>query len=161
MDHIWSPWRFGYITKAVPLSECPLCDMVVMADEEHWVVHRGRHSFVVLNRFPYGTGHLMVVPNRHVPSLAECGTETLHEMIELARDAEQHLQAEYKCPGLNMGLNLGSCAGAGIPGHVHFHVVPRWPGDVNFMTAIGETRTLPEDLRTTWTRLRRRWNGNV
>ena len=161
MDHLWSPWRFGYVTKSIPISECPLCDMSVMADEEHWVVHRGEHCFVVLNRFPYAPGHLMIAPKSHLAMLADCSPATLHELMELAQQAEAHLRAEYQCPGLNMGFNLGACAGAGIPGHLHFHVVPRWPGDVNFMTAIGETRTLPEDLRTTWMRLRKRWSVGV
>jgi ATP adenylyltransferase len=108
----------------------------------------------MLNLYPYNNGHAMIAPYEHVATLTDAPPESLAEMIELTRAAETHLRAIYNAPGYNLGMNLGECAGAGVAGHIHMHILPRWPGDVNFMTAVGETRVLPEDLRTTWTRLR-------
>ena len=122
---------------------------------ESLVVHRAEWNFVVLNRFPYTNGHLMVVPYQHAASLGELRDETLVEMIRLGRDAERHLREIYRPDGLNLGLNLGRSAGAGVAGHVHLHALPRWTGDVSFMTAVGETRVLPEDLQATWEKLSR------
>ena len=119
-----------------------------------WWCYRGDHNFVILNRFPYTSGHVMVVPYQHVATSLELTEETLVEMIRLARDCEKHLRAVYRPDGLNLGMNLGKSAGAGIAGHIHLHVLPRWTGDTNFMTAVGETRVLPEDLAVTWERLR-------
>ena len=126
-------------------------------DDAALVLHRARHSFVVLNRFPYTSGHLMLVPNQHVATLGDCPPEALQEMSLLARQAETNLIKTYNCPGLNLGFNIGACAGAGVAGHIHMHVLPRWPGDVNFMTTIGETRVLPEDLAVTYRRLKGLW----
>lgn len=123
-------------------------------DEERLIVCRRKHNFVVLNRFPYTTGHLMVVPYRHVAELAGLDEETASEMMALMQEAEQHLRAIYRPDGLNLGMNIGESAGAGIAGHVHMHVLPRWTGDANFMTTVGETRVLPEELPVTWRRLR-------
>jgi ATP adenylyltransferase len=126
-------------------------------DDAALVLHRARHSFVVLNRFPYTSGHLMLVPNQHVATLSDCPPEALQEMSLLARQAEANLVKTYNCPGLNLGFNIGACAGAGVAGHIHMHVLPRWSGDVNFMTTIGETRVLPEDLAVTYRRLKGLW----
>ena len=126
-------------------------------DARSFVVHRAARSYVILNRYPYTSGHLMVVPYDHVASLGELAGETLTEMILLARDAERHLREVYRPEGLNIGMNLGQAAGAGIAGHVHLHVLPRWTGDTNFMTVTGETRVVPEDLETTWRKLRAVW----
>lgn len=123
-------------------------------DEDSLIVFRGKHNFVVLNRFPYTSGHLMVVPYRHTPELAGIDAETAGELMELLRRAESSLRALYKPDGLNLGMNIGESAGAGIAGHIHMHVLPRWSGDANFMTTIGETRVLPEELAVTWARLR-------
>jgi ATP adenylyltransferase len=112
---------------------------------------------VILNRYPYTSGHMMVVPYDHVASLAELAPETLTEMVLLARDAERHLRAVYRPEGLNLGMNLGQSAGAGIAAHLHLHVLPRWRGDSNFMTVTAETRVVPEDLETTWRKLREVW----
>lgn len=112
---------------------------------------------MALNRFPYSGGHLLILPNAHVASLRECSADVLSELILLAQKSEEILKRVYDCPGLNMGLNLGTSAGAGVAGHLHLHVVPRWNGDVNFMTSIGETRVLPEELATTYGRLAGRW----
>jgi len=123
-------------------------------DQERLIVCRRQHNFVVLNRFPYTTGHLMVVPYRHTPELSGLDQETASEMMGLMQTAERHLRAVYRPDGLNMGMNIGESAGAGIAGHVHMHVLPRWTGDANFMTTIGETRVLPEELAVTWRRLK-------
>ncbi len=128
-------------------------------DRASLVVHRARHNFVILNRYPYTNGHVMVVPVEHVASLDALPGETLCEMILLARDVERHLRALYRPDGINMGLNIGRAAGAGIAEHVHMHALPRWVGDTNFMTATAETRVLPEALETTWEKLRAAFAG--
>jgi ATP adenylyltransferase len=122
-------------------------------DREHLIVHRAKHNFIILNRFPYTNGHVMVVPFQHVSTLGDLEEEALLEMMRLARDCEKQLRATYRPDGLNIGLNLGRSAGAGIAGHVHMHVLPRWAGDTNFMTVTGETRVLPEELPVTWEKL--------
>ena len=123
-------------------------------DEELLVVFRGKFNFIVLNRFPYTSGHLMVVPYIHTPDLAGIDAETAAELMELVRLSEGRLRALYRPDGLNLGMNIGESAGAGIAGHIHMHVLPRWSGDANFMTTVGETRVLPEELAVTWLRLR-------
>jgi ATP adenylyltransferase len=116
-------------------------------------VHRAARSFIILNRYPYTSGHLMIVPFAHVATLLDLDSETLSEMMQLAQASEKHLRALYRPDGLNIGMNVGKAAGAGISGHHHMHALPRWTGDANFMTVIGETRVLPEDLDITWQRL--------
>jgi ATP adenylyltransferase len=154
MDYLWSPWRYRYVSTAGPADECIFCAAAAAGkDEETFVVHRARLNFVILNRFPYTTGHLMIAPYAHVATLEQAGRETLAEMMELTAQAERRLQSVYRPKGLNVGMNIGECAGAGIAGHIHMHVLPRWPADANFMTTIGETRVLPEDLATTYARL--------
>ncbi len=164
MDRLWTPWRYQYVTKALPVpasgSSCVFCAKAEASnDDADLVVHRGTHNFVVLNRFPYSCGHLMIVPFEHVDSLAGAARETAAEMMDLARTAEAVLRQVYRCPGINLGMNLGECAGAGVAGHIHLHVVPRWPGDANFMTTIGETHILPEDLAVTLQRVRAGWQA--
>ena len=124
------------------------------SDEEALIVFRGEHNFVVLNRFPYTSGHLMVVPYLHVPDLAGLDEATASELMALTRASERHLRAVYHPDGLNLGMNIGESAGAGIASHIHMHVLPRWTGDANFMSTIGETRVLPEELPITWRRLK-------
>jgi ATP adenylyltransferase len=159
MDYLWSPWRYQYISTAAPADECVFCAKIAEnRDEENFIVHRGQRNFVILNRYPYTSGHLMVVPYAHVATLAEAGADTLAELIELTRQAEQHLCEVYRPKGMNLGMNIGESAGAGVAGHIHMHVVPRWPADANFMTVVGETRVVPEDLPTTFSKLRRAWN---
>jgi ATP adenylyltransferase len=153
MDHLWSPWRLSYVTRASGEAGCVFCDALA-GDEAPLVVFRGSTCYVILNKFPYNNGHLMVVPNRHVASLAAATGEELAELIELARRAEVAVKEAYSPHGLNMGINLGKPAGAGILDHLHMHVVPRWNGDTNFMTVVGETRVLPEELAVTAERLR-------
>jgi ATP adenylyltransferase len=155
MDYLWTPWRYQYITHARDEGECVFCAAGRTADDKAaLVIYRGERNFVILNRFPYTSGHLMVVPYDHVASLSELPGETLVEMIRLAQISERHLRAVYRPEGLNLGMNLGNSAGAGIAGHLHLHVLPRWTGDTNFMTVVAETRVLPEDLEATWTRLK-------
>jgi ATP adenylyltransferase len=129
------------------------CEAQDHAGGDSLVVHRGRTAFVILNLFPYNSGHLLVVPNRHIATLASASHEELCELIELTRVAEQALTEVYAPQGLNIGMNLGRSAGAGIADHMHIHVVPRWNGDTNFMTVVGEARVLPEDLEQAAARL--------
>ncbi len=161
MDYLWTPWRYQYITRAGEAEECIFCAAAtdVSHDRERLVVHRAARNFVVLNRFPYTTGHVMVVPFQHAPLLGDLEDETLSEMMRLAALTEKHLRSVYRPDGLNFGLNIGKSAGAGIAGHVHLHALPRWTGDTNFMTAIGETRVLPEELSQTWDKLRRAFSS--
>jgi ATP adenylyltransferase len=159
MDYLWTPWRYSYITgPRTDLGEPAECVFCVAAacpdDEEALVVHRAQHNFIILNRFPYTSGHVMVVPYAHVATLEETPGDSLVEMIRLARDCERVLRATYRPDGLNLGLNIGRSAGAGVAGHLHMHALPRWTGDANFMTPIAETRVLPEALAVTWRRLR-------
>jgi ATP adenylyltransferase len=159
MDYLWTPWRYSYIvgprTKPDDRTECVFCAAAACPDDEKsLVVYRGQHNFIILNRFPYTSGHVMVVPYAHVATLEEMSEEALTEMMHLARDCEKVLQAVYDPDGLNLGLNIGKSAGAGVAGHIHLHALPRWTGDANFMTPIAETRVLPEDLAVTWRRLR-------
>ncbi len=154
MDHLWSPWRYRYVTAGVPSPGCIFCEMAAATDDATTlVVHRARHNYVVLNRYPYTNGHLMVVPYHHVPNLEPLDAAALSELILLGRRAETNLRQAYRCPGLNLGFNIGECAGAGVAQHLHFHALPRWPGDANFMTAIGETRVMPEDLSESYRKL--------
>jgi len=136
------------------MSGCIFCEALERGDGEPLVVHRGARAFVILNKFPYNNGHLMIVPNRHVGRLAGLDANELGELMTLTQAAERALAATYGPHGFNMGLNLGKPAGAGILDHLHMHVVPRWDGDTNFMSVVGETRVLPEELPATAARLR-------
>jgi ATP adenylyltransferase len=162
MDYLWTPWRYQYITSAGGPGECIFC-AAARSDDDHGplIVHRGLRNFVILNRYPYTSGHFMVAPYQHAPSLIDLDDETLSELMHLARDGERHLRDLYHPDGLNLGINLGKSAGAGVAGHVHLHVLPRWTGDTNFMTVTGETRVMPEDLETTWEKLRSAWERNA
>jgi ATP adenylyltransferase len=156
MDYIWSPWRYQYMAQVLAgkQPECFFCDAVAGKDDaETLVVHRGEKAFVILNRFPYTSGHVMIVPNAHVAELNLCNAGTLGEMMQLAQRVETAFGANYKPDGMNLGMNLGRAAGAGVVGHLHLHMLPRWIGDSNFMTVTGETRVHPEDLKTTYERL--------
>ncbi len=158
MDHLWTPWRYRFLQEPQPNGGCIFCDKPAeQRDAENFILHRAQHNFVILNLYPYTTGHLMIVPFRHVATLEEAGIEVRAEMIELAAQAEQLLRAAYRPEGLNIGLNLGKCAGAGIAAHLHLHVLPRWTGDANFMSVIGETRVIPEDLADTYAKLHQGW----
>lgn len=157
MDYLWTPWRFTYMSEAAGQPpECIFCAALARKnDAESLIVHRAAKNFILLNRYPYTSGHVMVVPYVHVAELAGCDAETLNEMMALARRVETAIQRTYRPDGMNLGINLGRAAGAGVAGHVHMHILPRWFGDTNFMTVVGETRVQPEDLQTTYERLRK------
>jgi ATP adenylyltransferase len=156
MDRLWSPWRYRYVSTAEDSTGCIFCDKPKSGDDpDELIVYRGRLCFVLLNRYPYTGGHLMIAPYAHVATLAEADEAAVGELMLLTRKAQLHLTEVYKAPGFNIGMNIGSCAGAGIAGHIHMHILPRWPGDTNFMTTIGETRVIPEDLSTAWEKLSR------
>jgi ATP adenylyltransferase len=184
MDRLWTPWRYSYITRAdeqartgVPpaLAEwpaaedkhCVFCNMIAATDyaiahgmqqetaeRAAHIVHRGTHCFICLNAYPYATGHLLIVPYLHLDSLAKLPLEAAQEMMMLTQQSESSLRSVYRPNGLNLGMNLGEAAGAGIAEHIHLHALPRWIGDTNFMTVTGETRVLPETLDITWSKLR-------
>ena len=154
MQRLYSPWRLQYVTAASGDAKgaCVFC--AALERDDGLIVFRGTHTFVILNLFPYNNGHLMVVPNRHIGRLALASDEELAELMRLTRTAEQALTEAYAPHGLNMGLNLGKPAGAGVLDHLHMHVVPRWEGDTNFMSVVGETRVLPEEIPVTAERMR-------
>lgn len=154
MEHLWSPWRLAYITGASQATGCVFCQALLTDDAAPLLLHRGRTCFVILNLFPYNSGHLMIVPNRHVGSLAALTSEELCELGELTRLSEIAVTEAYAPHGINMGINLGRPAGAGVLDHVHMHVVPRWSGDTNFMSIVGQTRVLPEELPASAEKLR-------
>ena len=126
-------------------------------DENNFVLHRGAHNFVILNLYPYITGHLMIAPFAHVGELDSAPKEVTDEIMDLAKRCETALREVYHPDGLNLGMNLGRAAGAGIADHIHLHIMPRWAGDTNFMTTVGETRVLPEDLSTTYQKVREKF----
>ncbi len=182
MDYLWTPWRYNYVShadkehrKGVPAElaawpgdlGCVFCNMIASVDfaiagggdppaaeRAAYILHRGETCFVCLNAFPYSSGHLMIVPYRHLDSLAVLEAPEAVELITLAQRAESSLRTLYRPDGLNFGLNLGEAAGAGVANHLHLHGLPRWSGDTNFMTVTAETRVLPETLENTWARLR-------
>ena len=157
MKRLWAPWRMGYVAGSRPSAACVFCEALAGADDKkRLVVARRPHAFLILNAFPYASGHLMAVVNRHVGTLAETTAEEIAAAMEIVTLAVSLLTVEYRAQGFNVGWNQGRVAGAGIADHLHVHVVPRWDGDANFMTAVGEVRVLPEALAVTWDRLRGR-----
>jgi len=157
MDYLWTPWRYQYMKQAASgvQPNCIFCDAVARKDDaETLVVYRGAEAFIILNRYPYTSGHAMIVPYAHVADLGSCDPAALSEMMQLAQRVETAFRTNYKPDGMNLGMNLGRAAGAGVAGHVHLHVLPRWFGDSNFMTVTGETRVHPEELATTYQRMR-------
>jgi ATP adenylyltransferase len=158
MDYLWTPWRFRYIAAAKD-EGCIFCDAVAAGDDARThIVFRGEKCFIILNRYPYTSGHVMVVPYAHVADLSAADPEMLAEMMRLAQKVQVALELNYRPQGYNLGMNLGRAAGAGVAGHLHLHVLPRWSGDANFMTTISETRVEPEDLETTYEKLHRALN---
>ena len=149
MDRLWSPWRLEYVTRGDTTSDCIFCQK-----QAELLIFDGSTAYVILNLYPYNNGHLMVVPHRHVATLGELTTAELTEIGVLIQRAEAALTEAYRPHGMNVGINLGKSAGAGILEHMHVHVVPRWSGDTNFMTVVGEMRVLPEDLGASAARLR-------
>jgi ATP adenylyltransferase len=181
MDRLWAPWRHEYVSSAdaanrpgVPAAlaawpgdtGCVFCNLLaasayaveqgmppVDADRAANIVYRGQDCFLCLNAFPYNSGHVMIVPYDHVAELARLEVRAAHEMMDLAQRLERVVGEVYHPDGVNLGMNLGKAAGAGIAGHLHLHLLPRWTGDTNFMTTVAETRVLPESLSVTWERL--------
>ncbi|HEV2834930.1 MAG TPA: HIT domain-containing protein [Pyrinomonadaceae bacterium] len=158
MQRLWSPWRSKYIASGVDSQgeDCVLCSIAASPDQDstNFVLHRGEHVFVVLNLYPYITGHLMVVPYLHTSEFHSVAKEISDEMMDLAKRSQAALREVYSPSGFNMGMNLGAAAGAGIADHLHIHMLPRWTGDTNFMTTVGEVRVLPEALEVTYQKLR-------
>ena len=160
MDHIFTPWRYAYITRAERAASCIFCDRAPSReanradDERNLVLYRGRHCFVIVNAFPYTAGHVMIVPYLHVDRLDLLPAEAATEMIALAQRLETVIREVYLPDGINLGMNIGKAAGAGVAGHIHMHILPRWVADANFMSVIGETRVVPETPEETAHRLR-------
>lgn len=162
MDHIWTPWRMKYIQENQPDNACIFCLAAEShEDEQNLVFYRGAHVYMILNRYPYTSGHVMAVPYVHQARLQDLTQATRAEMMELVNWAVQVLKIVYDPDGFNVGLNLGEMAGAGVADHLHMHVVPRWAGDTNFMSSVGETRVLPEALDETFRRVKAVWDRFV
>lgn len=156
MDRLWATWRMPYIDSLKEKTGgCIFCEKPAEGkDEEMYVLHRRAKSFVILNTFPYNPGHIMIAPSRHVGSFSKLDGEERSEIMELLALSETILEEVFRPNGMNVGVNLGKAAGAGVPGHLHVHLVPRWQGDANFMPVLGGTKVLPQGLRETYGRLR-------
>jgi len=155
MDYLWTPWRYAYVAYVDKKTSCVFCDLPRLGDDaKTLIVYRAEFNYIILNAFPYTSGHVMVVPYEHVDRLNLLSDAATTEMMLLSRRLEQVLFELYEPDGMNIGMNIGRAAGAGIAGHVHLHALPRWVGDTNFMTVIGETRLLPESLDETYQRLK-------
>ena len=155
MDQLWAPWRMDLISKGETPSGCLFCELPLSRDDRaNLVLGRTARTFAILNKYPYNNGHLMVIPRAHANDVHALSSEDYQELCEMLRVALRLVGRAYAPQGANLGMNLGKAAGAGIAGHIHMHILPRWIADVNFMGAIGETRVLPEDLATTYKRIR-------
>jgi ATP adenylyltransferase len=155
MDYLWTPWRYAYVTGADKPTGCIFCNIVNNPgdDQARKIVYRGQHCFIILNTYPYTPGHVMVVPYAHLDELRKLPTEAAQEMMSLTQKMESVLRELYRPDGINLGMNIGKAAGAGVAGHIHMHVLPRWVADANFVSVIGETRMLPETLDVTWDKI--------
>jgi ATP adenylyltransferase len=155
VDRIYAPWRYEYLADDHSKDECVFCTLAkTKEDEKRWIIRRGKYWYVVLNIYPYTNGHLMIVSNRHTESFNSLSKEEVTEFMELLLICEAGIKRAYNPNGINIGANLGRSAGAGIVGHLHVHAVPRWHGDVNFMTAVGETRVVSEGLEQSFQKLK-------
>jgi ATP adenylyltransferase len=155
MDYLWTPWRYRYIAEAKNAGGCVFCDAAAANQDEEWfIVQRATKNYVILNRYPYTSGHVMIVPYAHTADFSGLERDTAAEMMLLTQRVQAAIDDVYHPDGFNLGMNLGRSAGAGIADHLHMHLVPRWTGDTNFMTTVGETRLEPEDLSTTYSKLR-------
>jgi ATP adenylyltransferase len=156
MDYLWTPWRYAYVSTAEKAEGCVFCRALNAGDDEKTgIIYRGEHCFLILNTYPYTPGHIMIVPYAHLDQLQKLPAEAAREMMALSQRMETVLRELYHPDGVNLGMNIGKAAGAGIAGHIHMHVLPRWVADSNFMTVVGETRILPETLEETWRRMRK------
>ena len=155
MDYLWTPWRFRYIAEAKNAAGCVFCNAPAANEDEEWlIVQRGLKNFVILNRYPYTSGHVMIVPYAHTADFSGLERDTAGEMMMLTQRVQAVIADVYHPDGFNIGMNLGRSAGAGIADHLHMHLLPRWAGDTNFMTTVSETRLEPEELSVTYTKLR-------
>ena len=154
MDYLWTPWRYAYVTGARKPAGCIFCEAPKLPDAEAGIVYRGSSSYVILNAFPYTSGHVMIVPYQHADELQKLDPPTAHEVMDISQRMEKVLRQVYRPDGINLGMNIGQAAGAGVADHIHVHLLPRWSADTNFMTTTAETRVLPEALETTYQRLR-------
>jgi ATP adenylyltransferase len=155
MDYLWTPWRYAYVSATEKSGGCVFCDAPKEKDDTKvFIVHRGQHCFVILNAYPYTPGHVMIVPYAHLDELQKLAIDAANEMMRLCQKMESVLRELYHPDGINLGMNIGKAAGAGIAGHIHMHVLPRWVADANFLSVIGETRILPETLAETWKRMK-------
>ena len=159
MDYLWTPWRFAYVSTADKTPGCIFCEKAKQDDREALIVYRGSLCYVLLNLFPYNSGHVMVVPYAHTGELQKLPAPAATEMMQLLQKTEGVLRKVYKPEGMNLGMNIGKFAGAGVADHIHMHALPRWAADTNFVTVVGETRVLPEDLGTTWQKLRQEYHS--
>ncbi len=151
MKNLWAPWRIHYLKTLEKEKGCIFCiKSKENRDEENFILKRGKKSFIILNKFPYNSGHLMIAPYRHTGKIENLKDEEILEIFNLLRLAVKALKKAIKPHGFNIGINIGKIAGAGYPGHLHFHVVPRWDGDTNFMPVIGETKVIPEEIERTF-----------
>lgn len=158
MDHLWAPWRMEFIREVGKAAGCFLCNAGASdRDREDLVVARGRTAFVLLNRYPYNNGHLLVCPRRHEGRLEGLTSEELSEIMALTIEAKRAMDRLMAPQGYNIGVNLGRAAGAGVEDHFHMHIVPRWSGDTNFITSIGSTKVIPQSLEELWQGLRAQW----
>ncbi len=154
MDYLWTPWRYAYVSTAEKTTGCVFCEAVKAGDDaKALIVHRDKNCFVILNAYPYTPGHVMIVPYAHVDELQKLPPGAASEMMALSQRMESVLRELYHPDGINLGMNIGKAAGAGIAGHIHMHVLPRWVADANFISVVGETRILPETLAETWKRM--------
>lgn len=154
MKRLWAPWRMEYILQT-RLPDCFLCEAVHSGnDEENFVLERGEHAFLIMNRYPYNNGHLMVAPYQHADALEALPRETLLEIMEMCSSSCVMLQKAIKPQGFNVGFNIGAAAGAGLKEHLHLHIVPRWEGDTNFMPVLANTKVIPQTLGELWRQLK-------
>lgn len=155
MDYLWTPWRYAYVTGAEKATGCIFCDAPKLGDDEKArIVYRGHDCYIILNTFPYTPGHVMIVPYAHLDELRKLPSRAANEMMELSQRMETVLRQQYYPDGINLGMNIGKAAGAGVAGHIHMHELPRWLADSNFLSVVGETRVLPETLDVTWKKIR-------
>ena len=156
MDYLWTPWRYAYVSTTDKATGCVFCEAARETDDaKTHIVHRTQHCYVILNTFPYTPGHVMIVPYAHLDELQKLASDAANEMMALSQRMESVLRELYHPDGVNLGMNIGKAAGAGIAGHIHMHVLPRWVADANFVSVVGETRVLPETLDVTWERMRK------
>lgn len=154
-DLLWAPWRLQYIEMDTSTGGCIFVDLPAQSeDRANLILYRGAHSFVIMNAFPYTNGHLMVAPYKHTAEISDLEDETLLEINQMLGHCVRWIRAAYNPDGFNIGINLGKAAGAGIPTHIHWHIVPRWSGDTNFMTTVGQVRVLPQSLEDSYDRLK-------